>query len=131
MSGKSGRGPSQRQLRIGEELRHALVAILERGDLRDPAVAGHAITVTEARIGSDLRTATVFVVALGGEGTDEVVAGLNRAAPAIRHQLAGYLHLKYLPSLVFRRDRSFDEARRIDDLLRDPAVARDLDPSDD
>lgn len=135
MPGKSGRGPTQRQLRIGEELRHALVAILARGDLHDPAVAGHSITVTEVRVGNDLRTATAFVMPLGGEDTDNVVEGLNRASPAIRHQLAGMLRLRFLPRLSFRRDQSFDEARRIDTLLRDPVVARDLnsrdlDPSD-
>lgn len=131
MSGRSGRGPSQRQLRIGEEIRHVIVSILDRGELRDPDVAGHPVTVTEVRMGNDLKTATVFVVALGGVGTDQVVKGLNRAAPAIRHQIAGHVHLKYLPSLTFRRDKSFDEAQRIEDLLRDPSVARDLDHSSD
>lgn len=124
---KHGRGqPTQRQLRIGEELRHALAAILERGELRDPAVSGMAITVTEVRISPDLRHAMFFVTTLGGGHDQEVIEGLTRARPFLRRRLADGVRLKFMPSLSFRRDATFDQASAIDRLLRSPDVARDL-----
>jgi len=120
------KAPSQRQLKVGEELRHALARVLERGDIRDPDLAGVAVTVTEVRISPDLRNATAFVMPLGGDALDTVVAALNRAAPFIRRQVAKSAKLKYMPGFNFIADKSFDAASLIDDLLRDPNVARDL-----
>lgn len=132
MSKGEAKAPSQRQLKVGEELRHALAWLLERGEIRDPGLKGIAVTVTEVRIGPDLRRATAFVVPLGGGAiTADVVAALNRAAPFMRRRMGSAVRLKYLPSLTFVADRSFDEAGRIDDLLKDPAVARDLGPDDE
>ncbi len=122
----SERGPSQRQLRVGEELRHALAWILERGEVRDPDLKGVSVTVTEVRVSPDLRKATVFVFPLGGGETETVVAGLTRARPFLRRKVANAVRLKFVPDIRFRADSSFDEARRIDTLLRDPAVSRDL-----
>jgi ribosome-binding factor A len=120
------RAPSQRQLRVGEELRHALAWILERGDLRDPSLAGISVTVTEVRVSPDLRTATAFVTPLGGGDAEAVVEALTHAKAFLRHRMAGTVKLRYVPELVFRADTSFDQASRILDLLLDPAVARDL-----
>ncbi len=126
MTRRVERDPSQRQLRVGEELRHALAWILERGEVRDPDLRGVSVTVTEVRVSPDLRTATVFVLPLGGGETAAVVTGLTRARPFLRRQVANAVRLKFVPDIRFRADSSFDEARRIDTLLRDAAVARDL-----
>ncbi len=122
------KAPSQRQLRVGEELRHALAWILERGDIRDPGLGGVAVTVTEVRVSPDLRNATAFVMPLGGGESEDVVAALNRAAPFLRRKIGKAVKLKYLPGLKFIADPSFDQAGRISDLLKDPSVARDLAP---
>ena len=126
----SKKGPSQRQLRAGELIRHALVEILQREDLREPALKGVSITVSEVRTSPDLKNASVFATALGasmqGDGDAAVIDALNRAAPHIRHLLAGKLEMKHTPALKFVSDASFDEARRIDELLADPKVAKDL-----
>ena len=126
MDRRAERGPSQRQLRVGEELRHALAWILERGEVRDPDLKGVSVTVTEVRVSPDLRKATVFVFPLGGGETEAVVTGLTRARPFLRRHVANAVRLKFVPDITFRADTSFDEASRIDTLLRDPAVARDL-----
>jgi ribosome-binding factor A len=131
---RSGRERSQRQLRVGETIRHALVGILARGELRDPDLAGASITVTEVRVSPDLRNAAVFVMPLGGERTDEIVAALQRAAPFLRRQVGQSLTMKYLPELSFLADTAFDARERIDNLLRSPVVSRDLsggDPGND
>ena len=120
------KAPSQRQLRVGEELRHALAWILERGEVRDPGLGGAAITVTEVRISPDLGSATAFVMPLGGGDVPGVVEALNRAAPFMRRQLGKAVKLRRLPALDFVADTSFDEAGRIESLLKTPAVARDL-----
>jgi ribosome-binding factor A len=112
---------SQRQLRVGEMLRHALSAILNRGDLRDPDLAGKSVTVTEVRVSPDLRNATVFVQPLGGADIEKVVSALGRAAPYLRRQIAGEIDLRYMPALSFTADTSFDYAERIDTLLKDVA----------
>ena len=127
------REPGQRQLRVGEELRHVLAQVLERGDLRDPGLSGVSLTVTEVRVSPDLRNATVYVTPLGGGDTDAVIAALTRARTYLRRHVAAHVHLKFVPDLSFRADSSFDEAQRIDGLLRDPRVARDLidDENDD
>ncbi len=122
------KAPSQRQLRVGEELRHALAWILERGEIRDPGLGGVAVTVTEVRISPDLRNATAFVMPLGGAQVPSVVETLNRAAPFVQRLLGKAVKLKHLPALDFVADNSFDEAGRIEDLLKTPAVARDLGP---
>ncbi len=120
------KAPSQRQLRVGEELRHALAWILKRGEIRDPGLGGAAITVTEVRISPDLGNATAFVMPLGGAHVPGVVEALNRAAPFVRRQLGKAVKLRRLPTLDFVADTSFDEAGRIEDLLKTPPVARDL-----
>ncbi len=94
--------------------------------MRDPDLRGVSVTVTEVRVSPDLRNATVFVLPLGGGETAAVVTGLTRARPFLRRQVANAVRLKFVPDIRFRADSSFDEARRIDTLLRDPAVARDL-----
>lgn len=126
---KSGTG--QRPLRVGEEVRHALAAILERGQVRELTALGQAVTVTEVRMSPDLRNATVFVTPLGGGEAAEVVAALTRAKPYLRRALAHAVRLKNIPDMAFRADRSFDEASRIEELLAEPRVARDLGAGDD
>lgn len=118
----------QRQLRVGEEVRHALAWILERGDIRDPVLASVAITVTEVRISPDLRHATVFVMPLGGREEPAVIAALSRAKGFLRRRIAQSVHLKFVPDLIFRIDGSFEEADRITRMLKEPAVSRDLHP---
>ena len=126
------KAPSQRQLRVGEELRHAVAWMLEKGEIRDPGLGSAPITVTEVRVSPDLRNATAYVTPLGGgAGTEAVVEALNRAAPFIRRQVARTVKLRLLPNFVFVADQSFDRAQHIGDLLRDPAVARDLGHDDD
>ena len=127
MSNREGRTPSQRQLRVGEELRHLLSQILGRDELRDPALQGRTITVTEVRISPDLKNATAFIVPLGGEHEDEVLQGLKRCAGFLRSACAHSMSLRYTPHLFFELDHSFDEAQRIEKLLLRPDVARDLD----
>ncbi|OHC73979.1 MAG: ribosome-binding factor A [Rhodospirillales bacterium RIFCSPLOWO2_12_FULL_58_28] len=130
MRKREGKAPSQRQLRVGEELRHALALILERGEIRDPGLAGVSVTVTEIRIGPDLRNATVYVMPLGGGGKETVVEALTRARPFLRRRLADAVKLRHVPDLSFRADPSFDEASRIEALLRSPTIKRDLDIKD-
>jgi ribosome-binding factor A len=120
------KGPSQRQLRAGELIRHALVEILQRENLREPALHGVSITVSEVRASPDLKHATVFCAPLGGEHAQEIAAALNRAAPHLRHLLGQKIELRYTPVLKFLSDTSFEEARRIDALLSRPEVKRDL-----
>ncbi|HLO77432.1 MAG TPA: 30S ribosome-binding factor RbfA [Magnetospirillum sp.] len=123
---KGLKAPSQRQLRVGEELRHIIANIIERGDIRDPDLQGRAITVTEVRISPDLKNATVFVVPLGGGDCAPILKGLKRARPFLRHEIARSVDLRVVPDLSFEPDVSFDEASKIDALLRSPAVRRDL-----
>ena len=118
--------PSQRQLRVGEEIRHALARILMEGELRDPDLAGASITITEVRLTPDLGTATAFIMPLGGEDQGPVLAALKRAAPFLRGQVSSALTLRYTPRLRFELDRSFEEAQRIESLLRSDRVRRDL-----
>ena len=129
------RPPSQRQLRVGEELRHVLARLLERHDFRDPVLEQANLTVTGVDASPDLRNATVYVVPLGGavEGgtVRDMVKALNHAAPYIRRQVAGQVRMKFLPSFVFRADASFDNADRIENLLHDPRVLRDLEDADE
>ncbi len=122
----SAQSRSQRQLRVGEELRHALSYILARGELRDPHLAGVSLTVTEVRISPDLKSATAFVVPLGGGELETVIDALNHAAGFLRSQLGQEVQLRYTPSLSFQADHSFDEAARINALLHHPRVAQDV-----
>jgi ribosome-binding factor A len=124
-------GPSQRQLRVGEELRHLLAHILGRNELRDPALKDAVITVTEVRISPDLKNATAFVMPLGGAHAMEVVAALQRGAAFLRGLIGRELQLRYVPSLRFALDTSFDHASRIEALLHRPEVERDLLAHDD
>jgi ribosome-binding factor A len=127
--------PSQRQLRVGEELRHALSRILQRGELRDPALQDVTVTVTEVRLSPDLKNATAYVMPLGGRQRDDVLAGLTRSAGYLRCQIARDVPLRFTPGLAFTLDTSFDHAHRINELLHRPEVERDLaapdKPSDD
>jgi ribosome-binding factor A len=115
---KSG-APGQRQLRVGEELRHALSQIIERGELRDPELTGKSITVTEVKISPDLRNATVFVVPLGGEGLKEIIPPLQRATSFLRHRIAQMVELRRVPNLKFEPDETFDYVDRINQVLED------------
>ncbi len=121
---------SQRQLRVGEELRHALARQFERGHLRDPGLTGVAITVTEVRVSPDLKHATAFVMPLGGAKLADVLAGLARSAGYLRRELAREVRLRHAPELAFAADTSFEHASRIDRLLRQPEVERDLRPNE-
>lgn len=121
---------SQRQLRVGEAIRHALAEVFERGLLRDPALVGVSVTVTEVKITPDLRNAIVFVTPLGGGDDTAMIDALSRAAAFLRRRVAEAVNLRYAPNLSFRPDASFDYAGRIGALLGDPAVARDLRPAD-
>jgi ribosome-binding factor A len=124
--GHAAKAPSQRQLRVAEEIRHVLAGIFLRGEIRDPALADVTITVTEVRISPDLRRATAFVTRLGRSDVAEKLPALRRAAPYLRSQLAHALKLRYAPDLVFQPDTSLDYAMHVDELLRTPEVARDL-----
>lgn len=126
MSRKKDKTPSQRQLRVGEELRHALARVLGRGDFNDPLLAEANVTVTEVRVSPDLKNATAFVMTLGGARLEPTVKALNHAAGYVRGQIAEELTLRYLPRLRFEADRSFDQAARITQILARPKVARDL-----
>jgi len=122
----SGRTPSQRQLRVGEVIRHALADILQRGDVHDPAFDGIVVTVPEVRVAPDLRLATVFVVPLGGKGAAAILAAFERNKKYLRGEVARRVNLRYAPDLNFQLDASFDEGDRIERLLRSPEVTRDL-----
>jgi ribosome-binding factor A len=120
------KGPSQRQLRVAEEIRHLLAGILMRGELRDPALQGVSVTVTEVRISPDLKHATAFCMPLGGGHTAEVLAALNRGRGYLRGQVGHQLTLRYTPELHFAEDQSFAEAQKIEQLLHSDKVRRDL-----
>jgi ribosome-binding factor A len=121
------KGPSQRQLRAGELIRHALAEILARGEVHDPVIEAHTITVPEVRLTPDLRLATIYVMPLGGRDTRDVLDALERNKRFLRGELAHRINMKFAPDIRFRLDERFDEAERIDKLLHDPRVARDLD----
>jgi ribosome-binding factor A len=119
MTRQHGTAPSQRQLRVGEEIRHALARLLARGELHDPELFDVAITVTEVRLSPDLKHATAFVTPLGGSDMDRIVAALGRAAPFLQGRIGRELRLRFTPALHFEADRSFDEASKIDRLLHE------------
>jgi ribosome-binding factor A len=123
-------GPSQRMLRVGELVRHALAAMFARGDVEDDALRGSVITVPEVRMTPDLKIANAYVMPLGGLHAEEIVAALNRHRKFIRGQVAPQVNMKFAPELRFFVDDTFDEASRIDSLLRSGRVQRDLDEDD-
>jgi ribosome-binding factor A len=128
----ASRMPSQRQLRVGELIRHALAEMLTRGEVHDPVIEGHLITVPEVQMTADLRLATIYVMPLGGRDGEAVVAALERNKRFLRGEIAHRVNLKFAPDIRFRIDERFDEAERIEKLLRTPAVQRDLaDKTDD
>ena len=121
-------GGSQRQLRVGEIVRHAVADLLAQGSVHDADLEGHIITVPEVRMSPDLKLATVYVMPLGGKDTEKVIAALARNKKFLRGELARRVNLKFSPDVRFRVDERFDEAERIEKLLRTPAVQRDLAP---
>lgn len=124
-------GPSQRALRVGELVRHALADLFSRGEVHDPVIEGHMITVPEVRMSPDLRLATVYVMPLGGGDEGEVIKALDRNKRFLRGEVAHRVNLKFAPDLRFRIDERFDEAARIDRLLQSPDVKHDLDKEND
>jgi ribosome-binding factor A len=119
-------GGSQRQLRVGELIRHELADMLTRGEIHDPVLEGHLITVPEVRMSPDLRLATVYVMPLGGRDGKEVLGAFDRNKRYVRGEIARRVNLKFAPEIRFRIDERFDEAERIEKLLRTPVVQRDL-----
>lgn len=120
-------GPTQRSLRMGELVRHALAALFARGDIEDEALRGAVITVPEVRMSPDLKLANAYIMPLGGQHAQEIVAALNRHRKYIRGQVSPQLQVKFAPELRFHVDETFEEASRIDALLRSEKVRRDLD----
>jgi ribosome-binding factor A len=118
-------------LRVGETVRHAVADILSHGSVHDADLEGHIVTVPEVRMSPDLKLATIYVMPLGGHDTDIVIAALVRNKKFLRGEVARRVNLKFAPDLRFRVDDRFDEAERIEKLLRTPAVRRDLAPDSD
>jgi len=127
----SSHGSSQRQLRVGELVRHALADMLTRGDVHDPVIEGHMITIPEVRVTPDLRLATIYVMPLGGRDAEQVVAAFERHKKYLRAEIARRINLKFAPDIRFRVDDRFAEAERIEKLLRSPDVKRDLKHDED
>jgi ribosome-binding factor A len=123
---ESTASPSQRALRVGEVIRHAMSELLTRGDVHDPVLEGRLITVPEVRMSGDLRLATIYVMPLGGRDVKEVIEALERHKRFLRGEIAHHVNLKFAPEICFLVDERFDEAERIEKLLRTPAVQRDL-----
>jgi ribosome-binding factor A len=119
-------GPSQRQLRVGEAVRHVISELLVHGEVHDAVIETHLITVPEVRMSADLRVATIYVMPLGGRDETQVLAALERNKRFLRGVIAKRVNLKFAPEIRFRIDERFDEAERIEKLLRSPAVSRDL-----
>ena len=119
-------GPSQRQLRVGELIRHALAEMFSRGEIHDPTIESHMITIPEVAMTADLRLATIYVMPLGGRDAKPVLAALERNKKFLRGEIAHRVNLKFAPDLRFRFDERFDEAERIEKILRTPEVQRDL-----
>src|SRR5438552_7335610 len=128
MSRPTTSDPSQRMLRVGEQVRHALSETLQRGEVIDPVIENSVVSVSEVRMSPDLKIATAFVSPLGAGDADAVVGALNKHAKFIRGRITGALRqMKYMPQIRFRLDTSFDNFARINQLLKSPEVARDLD----
>jgi ribosome-binding factor A len=132
MPGPAAKGPSQRQLRVGEQVRHALADVLARGEVRDEVIESTVISVSEVRMSPDLKIATAFVAPLAAKDDDAVIKALAHNAKFIRGRVSGALRqMKYMPEFRFRLDTSFDNMAKIDSLLRSPEVARDLGKDED
>lgn len=132
MPKSSSSAPSQRMLRVGEQVRAAITKVLQRGDVRDPIVSNILISVTEVRMSPDLQVATAYVTPLGVDDHAETIAALNKNARFIRGRVSPELRqMRNIPELRFRDDTSFENYSKIDALLRSPEVARDLDPKDE
>ena len=132
MSKPTTSAPSQRMLRVGEQLRAAITQVLQRGEIRDPLLETTVVSVSEVRMSPDLKVATAFVTPLGNVDHQATIAALNRNARYMRGRVAPIVRqLKFIPELRFRDDTSFENYRKIDELLRSPEVARDLDHGDD
>ena len=125
-SHESPKGPSQRGLRAGELVRHALAEIFARGEVHDEVIETHLITVAEVRMSPDLRLATIYIMPLGGRDEQDVLDALDRNKRFVRGEIARRVNLKFAPEIRFRIDERFDEAERIEKLLRTPEVRRDL-----
>ncbi len=119
--------PSQRQLRVGELIRHKLAEMLSRGEIQDDVLASHVVTIPEVRLSPDLKLATAYVIPLGGTDTDAVLEALSRHKRYIRTEIAHAVNLKFAPDIRFRSDETFAEASRIDALLASPKVRQDVD----
>jgi ribosome-binding factor A len=131
MTASGSKGPSQRQLRVGEQVRHAISEVLQRGEVRDDVVEATVISISEVRMSPDLKIATAFVSPLGAKDDEAVIKALNNHAKFVRGRISHALRqMKYMPEVRFRLDTSFDNYARIDALLRSPEVARDLDEDD-
>ena len=124
----AAKAPTQRQLRVSEEIRHVLSSLFMRGEFRDPDLADAKVTVTEVRISPDLKNATAFVARLGRTDIDELLPALKRVAPYLRTQIAHEMRLRIAPQVSFQPDTTLDYAMHVDALLRKPDVARDLAP---
>lgn len=125
-------GPSQRQLRVGEMLRHALADVLRENDIRDPELEGVSVTITQVKPSPDMRYATVYCEPLGGKNAKEIVAALNRHKGFLRGEMGHRIAMKFTPDLRFVEDQSFAEAEKIETILKSPEVQRDLAaPGDD
>lgn len=122
-----GNAPSQRQLKVGELIRHVLAEIFARGEIVDDLLSRYSLTVPEVRMTPDLKLATVYVLPLGGEGAEDVVEHLEQHKRFLRGEIAKRVSLKFMPELRFKADSSFASSGRIDELLASPKVARDLD----
>ena len=132
MPRSSSSGPSQRQLRVGEQVRHALSETLQRGEIIDPLIETTVVLISEVRMSPDLKIATAFVSPLGAKDDAAVVEALNHHAKFIRGRVSHALRqMKYMPEFRFRLDTSYDNMARIDELLRSPEVRRDLDKDDE
>jgi ribosome-binding factor A len=123
---KGARAPSQRQLKVGELIRHALADIFFRGEIVDEVLSRHSITVPEVRMTPDLKLATVYVLPLGGGDAEEAVEHLNKHKRFLRGEVAKRISMRFMPELRFKVDTSFEASARIDELLASPKVARDL-----
>jgi len=120
-----------RKLKVGEEIRHAISKIFERNILRDPKLQNITLTVTEVKMSNDLKNATAFVIPMSRLDEDRVIKGLNRASFFVRKKITEFITLKFLPKINFRIDNSFDKFREIDNILKRPEVARDLQVNSD
>src|SRR6201999_2291686 len=124
-------GPSQRQLRVGEALRHALADVLRRNEIRDPDLDGVSITITQVKPSADMRYATVYCEPLGGGNAQAIVAALNRHKGFLRGEMGHQIAMKFTPDLRFVEDESFAEAQKIETILKSDRVSRDLSSDDD